>query len=165
MRTGMKLLPYSTGDLALTVALEVDAAVMQELGGPIHPEQLTGVHEKRLAGMDRGDWYFTIVPDGFTRPAGIVAIYETEWEGATIHEIGLMILPDYQRLGVATEAAEMILALARAAKRFPGIHAFPAVTNGPSNALCRNFGFTNLGECNLEYEGRPLRCNHWLLEL
>jgi hypothetical protein len=40
-----------------------------------------------------------------------------------------------------------------------------AVTNAPSNALCRKFEFTLHEERDLSYAGRPLRCNHWILTL
>ena len=45
------------------------------------------------------------------------------------------------------------------------IHAFPAVTNGPSNKLCEKNSFTNLGERAFEFAGRTLRCNHWRIDL
>ena len=47
------------------------------------------------------------------------------------------------------------------------IHAFPAVDNAPSNALCRKLGFTNLGAHEFEYppgSGQFMRCNDWVLE-
>jgi hypothetical protein len=34
----------------------------------------------------------------------------------------------------------------RAEPKFTHVHAFPGVTNAPSNALCRKLGFENLGE-------------------
>ena len=45
------------------------------------------------------------------------------------------------------------------------IHAFPGVANGPSNGLCRKFGFELLEEREIEFLGRPLRVNHWVLAL
>ena len=42
---------------------------------------------------------------------------------------------------------------------------FPAVTNGPSNKICEKTGFTNLGQCEVEFAGRDLRCNHWRIDL
>lgn len=39
-----------------------------------------------------------------------------------------------------------------------GVHAFPAVTNGPSNKICEKNGFTNLGEWEVEFAtGSPLQ--------
>ena len=46
------------------------------------------------------------------------------------------------------------------------MHAFPAVDNPPSNALCRKLGFTLIEECEFEYpKGHFMRCNDWRLDL
>jgi hypothetical protein len=50
-------------------------------------------------------------------------------------------------------------------ERFEELHAWPATTNGGSNALCRAAGFQLLGETDVEYAGRALRANHWALAL
>jgi RimJ/RimL family protein N-acetyltransferase len=52
-----------------------------------------------------------------------------------------------------------------AERRFGQVHAFPAVTNGPSNRICAKNGFVNLGECDFEFAGRTLRCHHWRVDL
>ena len=59
-------------------------------------------------------------------------------------------------------ALAAILERARHDPRWGDIHAFPGVTNGPSNALCRKFGFDLLDEVTVDYGGRILRCNHWV---
>jgi RimJ/RimL family protein N-acetyltransferase len=51
----------------------------------------------------------------------------------------------------------------RTEPRFDSMHAFPAVTNVPSNALCRKCEFELLGERDFSYAERDLRCNHWAL--
>lgn len=160
----MELRPYSSQDLDLTVALESDPDVMGHLGGPRTYDDAVRLHETRLAGVARGDLYFTIIPDGSTRPVGIVAIWETVWQGATIHELGGMLLPRYQLRGLPGPAFALAVRHARD-KGIARLHAFPAVTNGASNALMRKLGFTRIGECDLDYEGSPLRCNHWTRDL
>jgi hypothetical protein len=60
--------------------------------------------------------------------------------------------------------AELGGPMPRAEPRFERIHAFPGVANVPSNALCRRFGFAPLGEADITYAGRSLRCHHWALE-
>jgi hypothetical protein len=59
----------------------------------------------------------------------------------------------------------MVLERATAERRWDVIHAFPGVTNGPSNAICRKNGFAMLGERDIVYAGRTLRCNHWRVNL
>ena len=80
-----------------------------------------------------------------------------------LHETGWMVLPEYQGRGVATAALALLIDRVRAEPRFDSMHAFPPVTNTPSNALCRKFGFALVGESDFEYAGRTLRCNHWSL--
>ena len=46
------------------------------------------------------------------------------------------------------------------------VHAFPAVDNAASNAICRKLGFELLGATEFEYPpGRPMVCNDWRLDL
>jgi RimJ/RimL family protein N-acetyltransferase len=79
--------------------------------------------------------------------------------------MGWMILPRFQKRGLATQAAREALARATAEKKFPVVHAFPGTTNAPSNALCSRLGFERVEECDIEYQARPLRCNHWRIQL
>ena len=76
-----------------------------------------------------------------------------------------MILPGFQNRGMASQAVREVLEKATEERKFGQIHAFPAVTNGPSNKICAKNGFTNLGECQAEFAGRGLRCNHWRIDL
>jgi RimJ/RimL family protein N-acetyltransferase len=55
--------------------------------------------------------------------------------------------------------------MARSKERFERIHAFPSVTNQPSNALCRRFGFELREETDFLYRGAQLRVNVWELAL
>jgi len=61
-----------------------------------------------------------------------------------------MIFPEYQGRGLASAALAMLVGRLRRdhARRF--LHAFPSISNGPSNALCKKLGFVNLGECEFE---------------
>jgi len=33
------------------------------------------------------------------------------------------------------------------------------------NLIGARLGWTNIGQTDLDYEGRPMRCNHWILDL
>src|SRR5690242_11407131 len=105
----MELLTYSDADFDLTASLESDPVVMKDLGGPVPADQLKLIHSKRLAGLANGDWYFVIVPDGSTRPAGLIGVWQTPWEGGSIHEMGLMVRPEYQRQRVGWQASKMVI--------------------------------------------------------
>ncbi len=156
----MQLLPYTDADQQLTEALETDPDVMRELGGPIPRSEIPRIHRRRL-----GDpWWFKIAiePDG--PAAGTIGIWEKDFRGAMLHETGWMVLPEYQGRGVATAALALLIDRVRAEPRFDSMHAFPPVTNTPSNALCRKFGFSLLEQADFVYAGRPLHCNHWALD-
>src|SRR5436190_10364557 len=161
----MQLLPHSAADLALAEAIECDPEMMRELGGPIARADIPAIHRRRLDGGAPGDWWLKIVPDPAGPPAGTIGIWEAEWRGSKIHEMGWMVLPEFQGRGIASAAMEMILSRARSERRLQSVHAFPSVSNLPSNALCRKFGFSKLEECDGGYAGRAFRCNHWELEL
>lgn len=97
--------------------------------------------------------------------AGEISVFESSHECRTIYEIGWMILPEFQNRGLASQAVQAVLEKASAEREFGQIHAFPAVTNGPSNRICEKNGFTNLGECDFTFAGRTLRCIHWRVDL
>ena len=157
----MELRAYTDADFALTVALETDPAVMHQLGGPRPREQLLRVHRLRLA----DPWWVVITEEPGGPGVGTIGIWDAEHDGEPIHETGWMVRPEHQGRGIASRALAMLLERARTEPRFAVVHAFPPVTNTPSNALCRKSGFALLGETDVEFAGRPLHCNHWALEL
>jgi RimJ/RimL family protein N-acetyltransferase len=157
----VQLLGYTDADFALSEALETDPVVMRELGGPIDHDRLAVAHARRVD----DPWYFTIVPDPPGPPVGTIGVWDKELDGLTINETGWMVLPAYQRRGIATRALGLLIERARQAAQFPSLHAFPPIGNAPSNALCQKFQFTLLGQRAFVYAGRTLECNHWALEL
>ena len=163
----VQLRDISIGDLPLYEAMLTDPVTMSELGGPLPrgglAEKLAGIVGEVEAGTV---WYSVIAPDDApTTPAGTVCIWDHDEDGETIAEIGWMVLPLFQGRGMASGAVRSILHRARATRRWEVIHAFPGITNGPSNAICRRFGFVREEEREIVYAGRTLRCNHWVLDL
>jgi RimJ/RimL family protein N-acetyltransferase len=161
----MRLCPYGEADLALTTALETDPVVMRHLGGAAGADRAAAVHRRRLAGAAAGDWYRTIVPEGATEPVGLVAVWRTPWEGEQIFEFGVMFRPEHQRRGLGVAAGRMLVAEVRAAGTVRRLHAFSAVGNDGAARGCRRLGFGLAGDCDLDYEGEPLRCHHWVMTL
>jgi RimJ/RimL family protein N-acetyltransferase len=156
---------YSEDDLALTEALELDPEVMRELGGPATKEEAAKAHRKRVTGVETDPWYFVIVPEEGGPAAGAIGIWKSEWQGDPVDEAGWMVLPEFQGRGIASAGLGLLIDRLRAAERAEVIHAFPGVTNGPSNALCRKYGFEHRGESEVKFRDRPLRVNHWTLDL
>lgn len=161
----MELRDISMDDLALYEGMLTDPVMMSELGGP-RPRE--GLEEKlrRIVDDARAGriWYFTIIPAAGAS-AGTVCIWDHPWKGDTITEIGWMVLPEFQGRGIAGEAVRLTLQRARSEGRWRVIHAFPGVTNGPSNGICRKLGFSKMEELDITSWGGTLRCNHWVLDL
>jgi RimJ/RimL family protein N-acetyltransferase len=162
----VELLPYTDEHLALTEALELDPEMMRELGGPADPVGVQSAHRRRVEGVANGDtWFVVIVPEPSSPPAGTIGIWESTFQGEPIHEVGWMVLTEFQGRGIASEALGLILERARGEPRFERIHAFPGVTNAPSNALCRKFGFILTEQSEVKFRDRPLHVNHWELDV
>jgi RimJ/RimL family protein N-acetyltransferase len=160
----VELVPYADEHRALVEELETDPEVMRELGGAMPAEEIPRIHRRRLATVAAGEWYFVIVEEPAGPPVGTIGIWEKGLDGKTIHETGWMVLPAHQGRGIASRALAMLIERARADEGYPSIHAFPPVTNAPSNALCRKFDFELVTERDFVYAGRTLRCNHWALD-
>lgn len=160
----MELVPYTAEDAWLTEALETDPCVMAELGGPWPAEHAQGAHQRRLANvLDGSIWWFTIVPDPTIGPVGTIGLWPSEADGEAVSETGWMVLSEHQGRGYASAALGLLIERARADGRWGDIHAFPGVPNAPSNALCRKFGFEQVRTLHVDYSGRPLEVNHWVL--
>lgn len=114
---------------------------------------------------------YAVLADG--ERAGSIAHHRREWRGAEVHEAYWNVLPEFQGRGVAAAVSRALLtalrALVAADPAAPGVlHAFPAVDNAPSNALCARLGFSCDGPCAFEYpqrSGRFLHSNDWRLRL
>jgi RimJ/RimL family protein N-acetyltransferase len=166
LRPGVTLRDITLEDMPLYEALVTDRTVMAELGGPLPREGVEPKVRSLVEDVQAGRiWYFTVVPDDVGEPVGTICVWAHDFRGEQINEIGWMLLPAYQGRGLASEALRQTLERARSERRWDVIHAFPGVTNGPSNGLCRKFGFSKLGEFAVEYQGRPLRVNHWVIDL
>ena len=163
----MRLRDVTPDDYPLWVAMQCDPEMMSHIGGPQPLEKMPGIFQRNLeSSQDGSAWIFVVMSDDEPeRPAGSVVIWASGHDDQHFNEMGWMILPAFQGKGLASRAVTAALDRARAEGRWDVIHAFPVVTNGPSNAVCRKTGFSLLGETDFEYSGRPLRCNHWVIDL
>ncbi|MGH2682450.1 MAG: GNAT family N-acetyltransferase [Actinomycetota bacterium] len=163
----MELRDISMDDLPIYERSLTDPDMMSELGGPRPREGLSEKLQGIVDDVKKGAvWFSVIVPDGVAEAgAGHVCIWDHDWNGERIAEIGWMVLPEFQGRGLATEAVRSILRRARSEGRWDVIHAFPGVTNAPSNGICRKTGFSRLEELDIVSWGGTLRCNHWRIDL
>jgi RimJ/RimL family protein N-acetyltransferase len=162
----VQLRDVELGDVAAYVQMRCDARMMTHLGGPRPIEEMADKVRRDVADVRSGRaWICMIVPDGEPNAvAGTVTLWSHEGQGAPLSEIGWMVLPEYQGLGLAKAAVRSLLARARDERRWGVVHAYPAVANGPSNAICRSLAFEEVGEEDLDYAQQVLRVNHWSID-
>jgi RimJ/RimL family protein N-acetyltransferase len=162
----MKLRDYSDADLWLTELLECDPATMQELGGVTSKDRIPAIHKRRLDSvLSKSVWHFVIVPAELDTAVGTIGIWESEWEGSKINEMGWMILPAFQGRGIATHAGKLIFERARNERKWKEVCAFPSINNAASNAICRKLGFTLIKQVEVSYNGPPHPGNLWKIKL
>jgi diamine N-acetyltransferase len=160
------LRPYTEGDAGLLRALLGDPEMTRFLGGPESDEALAARHARYLSADPETNGVFTIVVGDTPEGAGWVGFWESEWEGRSGWECGWHVLPRYQGAGVASAAALQMLEHAIQRRRYRWMHAFPAIENLASNALCVRLGFEDLGETDMEYpKGRMMKSRHWRFDL
>jgi RimJ/RimL family protein N-acetyltransferase len=164
----MLLRDVAEGDVEAYRRMRCDPAMMAELGGPMPAEAVPGQLRHDLDLVARGEGLIKmIVPDPAdpATVAGTVTLHRHEIDGEPAGEIGWMVLPAYQGRGVAKRAVRLLLDQAREDGRWPRVHAFPGVGNGPSNGICRSLGFALVGERETPFRGQVFRTRHWALDL
>ena len=157
----MELRPLTREHQRLYERIYTDPRMWAELGG-VPEEDMAAKLERDVASVEADrHWVLVIVTDDGSA-AGTVSLWDHDWEGQTIDEIGWMVLPEHQGRGLASAAVADALRRADEAARWRLLHAFPATTNAPSNALCRKHGFALRGPIEYTYRDRALRVNHWV---
>jgi RimJ/RimL family protein N-acetyltransferase len=156
----IELRPLTLDDGELYERIYTDPRMWAELGGVVE-QDMTAKLERDVASVETDDhWVLVIIGDGVA--AGTVSLWDHEWHGETIDEIGWMVLPEHQGRGLAGAGVAEALRRADEAARWQVLHAFPATTNAPSNALCQKHGFALNGPLQYPYRGRSLHVNHWV---
>lgn len=136
------------------------------LGGPESEAKLLDRHRRYLGLKDpaAGLMFSVVLADG-QRVANI-GYWERTWRGQLVYETGWSVAPAYHGRGIATAAALAVIERVRAQRRHRYLHAFPAVGNAASNAVCRKAGFTLCGPVDFEYpKGTVSPHNNWRLDL
>jgi RimJ/RimL family protein N-acetyltransferase len=93
-----------------------------------------------------------------------VVIWSNDEHGEPLSEMGWMVLPEFQGRGIAKAAARSVLERARGEDRWGMVHAFPAITNGPSNGICRTLGFSLIGQEEVMFAEQTFPTNHWSID-
>ena len=162
----VRIRPYAEGDLPLLERLLGDSAMTVHLGGPESLEAIGARHRRYLDSDGLREGLFTVLAGPEDVAVGWVGYWAETPCGADVCECGWHVLPEFQRRGVATAAVSLVLERMRARDECRYVHAFPAVGNAASNALCRRLGFEFLGKVDVEYpRGSMMRSNDWRLDL
>jgi RimJ/RimL family protein N-acetyltransferase len=159
----VKLRDVSLDDLALYERMRCDPVMMAELGGPLPIDGVADKLRRDVAAVERDEYWVSIVGSDEGVAMGSVVLWRHSDHGEMESEIGWMVLPEFQGRGVGKQATAAQLRRARADGRWGDIHAYPGVTNAPSNGICRSLGFTLLGVSEVRFEGRPMRVHRWRL--
>ena len=163
----MRLRNVLPGDVEAYLRMRCDPVMMAELGGPLPRAGIkaTVLRDAAEAAADTS-WIKMIVPDhaALDVVAGLVTLWSHEEDREVISEIGWMVLPEFQGRGIERAAVRRLLGQARDQRRWGQVHAFPGITNGPSNGICRSIGFRLLGQREIVFIGRLLPVNHWVID-
>jgi RimJ/RimL family protein N-acetyltransferase len=152
-------------DVDAYLRMRADPVMMAELGGPRpRAEVLEKVQRDVLTAESGQAWILMVVPEGTEDVAGSVVVWTNRDHDKPFSEIGWMILPEYQGQGLAKASVRVVLDRARREDRWGVIHAYPSVTNGPSNGVCRALGFVLVGEEPIEFVGQHFVSNHWRVD-
>jgi RimJ/RimL family protein N-acetyltransferase len=163
----VQLRDVELGDVDAYVRMRCDPAMMAELGGPYPREGIEDKVRSDVQDVASGAaWIKMIVPsdDQPDVVAGSVTLWTHDVYGEPLSEIGWMVLPEFQGHGLAKLAVRRLLEMAREEARWGQVHAFPAVTNAPSNGICRSLGFRLVEELEVVFAGVDLRTNHWVID-
>jgi RimJ/RimL family protein N-acetyltransferase len=163
----VRLRNVELGDVDLYLRMRCDPVMMSELGGPQPREGIAAKVQRDVAEAesDRAWICMVVVGDAVDAPvAGSVVIWSNVDHGEPFSEIGWMVLPEFQGRGLGKAAVRSLLERAREADRWGVVHAFPGVTNAPSNGICRTLGFTLVGEQDIDFADRVFRSNHWQID-
>jgi RimJ/RimL family protein N-acetyltransferase len=163
--TTIRLEAWTDADLTL-LRQNNTAEMTAHLGGPETEEKLLDRHRRYLQFTDpRAAQMFAVVLADGAR-VGTIGYWGRTWRDERIYETGWHVIPAFQGRGIATAAARAVAGCARAQRQHEHLHAFPAINNAASNAICRKAGFTLLGDIDFEYPpGTIKRCNDWRLKL
>jgi len=130
-------------DLEFLHSLYLDPRMMAHLGGPLSES----VVQERLQKW-MGHWRKFAFGVGLLRwkdtrqKIGVSGLLHSEIEGEKVLEMGWMIAPDFQKRGLAFEAAQGYFDFARHRLHPKTIIALPDEKNLASNRICEKLKFT-----------------------
>jgi RimJ/RimL family protein N-acetyltransferase len=137
--------------------------MMEHLGGP---ESEAKIADRQARYERLSSTQFKIVVEETGERVGWVGYWDRDFHDEPVFEIGWAVVPPHQGRGIAAAAVALAIEKAGGERTPRRVYAYPAVDNGPSNAICRRLGFELLGVEEFEFpKGTLMRSNVWRLEL
>jgi RimJ/RimL family protein N-acetyltransferase len=165
MAPDLVLEPWTDADLDLELRANTPE-MTAFLGGPATDEAIHTRHRRYLELPAKGTGQMFRIDLPGAPGAGSVGYWEREWQGASVYEMGWLVLPEFQGRGVAVAAVRAAAGHAARHGRRRFAHAYPKTAHAASNAVCRKAGFELLGEVDFEYpKGTVIRARDWRLDL
>src|SRR5436190_21998210 len=112
----MELRPLTRKDFRLYERVYTDRRMWAELGGVVEQDMAAKL-ERDVASVEADRHLVLVISTDDGTAAGTAALWDHEWEGETIEEIGWMVLPEHQGRGLANAAVGEALRRADAAAR------------------------------------------------
>lgn len=135
------------------------------IGGPETESEVISRHERYLRLWETNEARCFVVTDG-SESLGAICCWKTTWRDQDVFEAGWFIVPEAQGRGLGSAAVRLLIDDTRAhAQGRRLLTAFPDGRNAPSNALCRNAGFTLAGQRAGVFRGADLAMNEWIFDL
>lgn len=139
---------WKTDDLPLFMAMNKDERVMRYFPSLLSDVETESSYTRIKAEFMRNGWgLYAVELKSTGRFIGYVGLHEIGFEADFTPgvEIGWRLAADYHNQGLATEAAEAVLHLAKA-KGLTRIYSFTARQNVPSERVMQKIGMAKAGE-------------------
>ena len=137
-------------DVKPFAVMNSDPRVMKWFPAPLTEEETKSFYGRIVNGFERNGWgLYAVELKATGRFAGYVGLHEIGFEASFSPgvEIGWRLAADCHNQGYATEAAEVVLTLARELG-MKTLYSFTAVANGPSERVMQKIGMKKAGEFN-----------------
>ncbi len=152
---------WKSEDLPLFISMNKDARVMRFFPSVLTDKETESFFSRIQSEFDKHGWgLYAVEVKSTGRFIGYVGLHEIGFDADFTPgvEIGWRLDADYHNKGLATEAANAVLELARS-KGLKRLYSFTAKKNVPSEKVMEKIGMTKVGEFehpNLS-EDSPLR--------
>lgn len=139
---------WKPSDLPPFIAMNKDSRVMKYFPAPLSDEETAAFYDRIQDEFNRRGWgLFALELKATGKFIGYVGLHEIGFEAYFTPgiEIGWRLASDFHNLGYATEAAKMVVNLAKS-YGIKSLYSFTAGINKPSERVMQKIGMKKIGE-------------------